>query len=56
MFKTFLAIILCAASVSATAYVTKNPYDPNVRSTCRDGTYSSSSGSGACSNHGGVWR
>lgn len=36
------------------AYITTNSSDPNIRSVCKDGTYSTSSGRGACSGHGGV--
>lgn len=36
------------------AYVTTDGSDPNVRSVCRDGTYSTSVGRGTCSGHGGV--
>ncbi|WGE90122.1 hypothetical protein [Actinobacillus arthritidis] len=56
MFKTVIATILLVSSISTMAYTTRNPYDPNIKSTCRDGSYSSSSGTGTCSGHGGVYR
>ena len=34
--------------------ITANANDPEVKSKCADGTYSTSTGRGTCSHHGGV--
>lgn len=36
------------------ARITTNANDPDVKSKCADGTYSTSVGRGTCSHHGGV--
>lgn len=54
MFKKILAFVLIFTALSASAYVTRNPYDSNIKSRCSDGSYSTSSGSGTCSWHGGM--
>lgn len=50
-------ITLCALLFSmsfAFGYITTDSSDPNIKAVCKDGTYSTSTGSGTCSHHGGV--
>lgn len=51
--KQLLSLLVLIFSISY-AYVTTDGSDPNIRSVCRDGTYSTSVGRGTCSGHGGV--
>lgn len=57
MFKKILMslFVLMTVSTSVNAYVTSNPYDSNIREKCKDGTYTTSVGSGRCSGHGGAY-
>ncbi|WP_082970669.1 DUF3761 domain-containing protein [Morganella psychrotolerans] len=41
-------------SFNSLAYITNDPDDPNIKAVCRDGSYSTSTGRGTCSHHGGV--
>ncbi|RPE80811.1 hypothetical protein EDC46_1631 [Vespertiliibacter pulmonis] len=54
MFKKILTFILIFTALSASAYAIRNSYDSNIKSRCSDGSYLTSSGSGACSWHGGM--
>ncbi|MDR0219007.1 MAG: DUF3761 domain-containing protein [Enterobacteriaceae bacterium] len=53
MKKIFLLLFMIYSG-SVFAYITTDPNDPNIQAVCRDGTYSTSRGSGTCSHHGGV--
>lgn len=51
----FTILFLCFfLPQSGFARITTNANDPEVRSKCADGTYSTSIGKGTCSHHGGV--
>ena len=51
----FAMLFLCFFfSQSGFARITTNANDPEVKSKCADGTYSTSTGRGTCSHHGGV--
>lgn len=50
--RILLGVVL-SLSVSF-AYITTDASDPNIRSLCKDGTYSTTTGRGTCSGHGGV--
>ncbi|MCO6525511.1 DUF3761 domain-containing protein [Snodgrassella sp.] len=50
---TMLFLCFCVPQFGF-ARITTDPNDPEVRSKCADGTYSTSVGRGTCSHHGGV--
>lgn len=54
MFKKIFPLVLAFTTLSVSAYTTYNPYDYNVKVRCKDGSYSTSRGSGTCSWHGGI--
>ncbi len=57
MKKYLLALFFLIANANISfAYITDNPNDPNVKAKCRNGKYSTSTGRGTCSRHGGVER
>ncbi|HCM62961.1 MAG TPA: hypothetical protein DIT05_10530 [Morganella sp. (in: Bacteria)] len=52
--KKILFFICLVFSFNSFAYITNDPDDPNIKAVCRDGSYSTSTGRGTCSHHGGV--
>lgn len=54
MMKMFYLLILLIFSFSSFAYITNDSNDKKVKAICNDGSYSTSSGQGTCSHHGGV--
>ncbi|MDX7988961.1 hypothetical protein FE392_16845 [Xenorhabdus sp. 12] len=54
MKKIILLVLFIFFSGSGFAYITTDSSDPNVKTVCMDGEYSTSTGSGACSYHGGI--
>ncbi len=49
-----LFFIYLVFSFNSLAYITNDSDDPNIKVVRRDGSYSTSTGRGTCSHHGGV--